>query len=202
MRFRFGDIDVRALHRLKVTAKSPGVLQLNGVDVALFQVIARADLVAGKLEFTPAANTSGPACESFQFRVHDGLSYSSSAYSMMVDVIPLHKAPCGSNSSVSVPEDTEYTFSAPDFHLVDAEGGRSLIQIRVLAPTCVGTLELEGALVQIGQVVPREGIDAGDLKYVPADGVGGMGCDSFLFKVHDGDVYSSAAYTMTVNVIE
>jgi hypothetical protein len=49
---------------------------LNGVAVTAGQVISVADLSAGKLVFTPAANANGAGYASFGFKVSDGTALS------------------------------------------------------------------------------------------------------------------------------
>ena len=43
-------------------------------------------------------------------------------------------------------------------------------------------------------------LDNGNLKYTPPANANGTGYASFTFKVNDGTVDSSSAYTMTINV--
>ncbi len=87
--FNFTDTDAGdALVSVKVTElESAGALALDGTDVTLDQVITKADIDAGKLTFTPAANASGDPYASFKFKVNDGKGESASAYIMTIDVL-------------------------------------------------------------------------------------------------------------------
>ena len=60
--------------QIQVTAlESAGDLQLNGVDVALNDVISKADIDLGLLKFVPAPDANGAGYDSLQFIVHDGI---------------------------------------------------------------------------------------------------------------------------------
>ncbi|MEY2872846.1 MAG: hypothetical protein RLZZ373_217, partial [Pseudomonadota bacterium] len=68
--FGFSDVDGHALQSVKVTTlPSAGVLQLAGVDVALGQVVAVADLAS--LRFIPNPDRNGAAFAAFSFQVID-----------------------------------------------------------------------------------------------------------------------------------
>ena len=78
-----------------VTLPSTGTLTLNGTAVTPNQSVSKADLDAGKLDFTPAANANGDGYASFTFRVSDGTNESASAYTMTIDVTPVNDALTG-----------------------------------------------------------------------------------------------------------
>ena len=85
--FNFVDVDGDSMLQIQVTTlESAGSLQLNGVDVALNDVISKADIDLGLLKFVPVPDANGSSYDSFQFTVHDGTEYSASAYTMTVDV--------------------------------------------------------------------------------------------------------------------
>ncbi|MBS0495873.1 MAG: tandem-95 repeat protein, partial [Proteobacteria bacterium] len=66
------DSPANALLAVKVTTlPGAGSLTLNGVAVTAGQFVAATDINAGKLKFTPAANTSGTGYASFTFQVQD-----------------------------------------------------------------------------------------------------------------------------------
>jgi hypothetical protein len=198
--FNFADVDGDSLSHVQVTSlESAGSLQYNGSDVALNEVITKADIDAGLLTFTPAANANGAGYDSFQFKVHDGTEYSAAAYSMTVDVTAVQDAPTAANNTVTTNEDTTYTFTAADFNFADVEGD-SLTQVQVTSLESAGSLQCNGSDVTLNQVIAKADIDAGLLTFAPAANANGAGYDSFQFKVHDGTEYSAAAYQMTVDV--
>ncbi|UOD51446.1 DUF4214 domain-containing protein [Orrella daihaiensis] len=88
--FGYADLDGDDLSQIKITVlPADGTLRLDGTDVTLNQVIARADLVAGLLQFAPTANENGDGYASFEYEVNDGTGYSQAAYTMTVDVTPV-----------------------------------------------------------------------------------------------------------------
>ncbi|WP_162902426.1 cadherin-like domain-containing protein, partial [Facilibium subflavum] len=71
--FNFADVDGDSLASVEITTlEGAGSLQLNASDVTLNQVISKADIDAGLLVFTPAADANGTAYDSFGFSVNDG----------------------------------------------------------------------------------------------------------------------------------
>ena len=67
-----GDAPANALLAVKVTTlPGAGTLTLNGVAVTAGQFIGIADINAGKLVFTPAANANGAGYATFTFQVQD-----------------------------------------------------------------------------------------------------------------------------------
>ena len=63
-----------------------------------------------------------------------------------------------------------------------------------------GTLTLNTANVSATAAVTKAQLDSGHFKYTPPANANGTGYASFTFKVNDGTVDSSSAYTMTINV--
>src|SRR5690606_3670266 len=71
--FGFSDsADGNALAAVRiVTLPGAGVLALNGVAVSAGQTVSAADIGAGTLVYTPAANALGAGHATFTFRVQD-----------------------------------------------------------------------------------------------------------------------------------
>ena len=200
--FGFADVDAGdRLQQVQITSlETAGSLQLSGADVTLGQVIAVADIAAGNLTFTPAADENGVGYDSFDFRVHDGTAYSTADYTMTVDVTPVQDLPTGADNTVTTAEDTAYAFAVADFGFSDVDAGDRLQQVQITSLETAGSLQLSGADVTLGQVIAVADITAGNLTFTPAADENGVGYDSFDFRVHDGTAYSTAAYTMTVDV--
>ena len=100
--FNFADTDGDTLASVKVTAlESAGDLELDGTDVTLDQVIAKADIDAGDLTFTPAAGATGAPYATFTFTVNDGADDSASAYTMTIDVTAGSTPPISVDALVS-----------------------------------------------------------------------------------------------------
>ena len=198
--FNFSDIDGDTLTSVKITSlETVGTLQLSGVDVALNQVISRADIDAGNLTFTPVANENGVAYDSFEFVVHDGTVEPATAYTMSINVGPVNNLPTATDNTVVTSEDTPYTFTAADFNFSDIDGG-TLSSVKITALETVGALQLSGVDVTLNQVISRADIDAGNLTFTPVANANGSSYDSFAFVVSDGVLESIPANTMTVDI--
>ncbi len=66
------DSPANALAAVKITTlPAAGTLKLDGVAVTAGQFVAAADIAAGKLKFSPAANANGAGYASFTFQVQD-----------------------------------------------------------------------------------------------------------------------------------
>ncbi len=164
----------------------------NGVaDVAvtLGQSISAADITAGRLKFTPAANANGNSYASFTFQVQDnggiangGVDLDQSPNTIMVNVIPVNDAPVATDDSVSGNEDTTISGNVLG-NDSDIDSG-SLTAAVVSAPT-FGTLTLNAD---------------GSFSYTPnADW---NGTDSFTYRANDGTTDSNVATaTITVNPV-
>ncbi|HEX7970727.1 MAG TPA: DUF4347 domain-containing protein, partial [Thiobacillus sp.] len=138
--FNFSDVDGNALSSVKITTlETVGALKLNGTDVTLNQVISKANIDAGLLTFTPAANGNGAGYDSFGFKVSDGALESAAAYTMTLNVTAVNDAPTAASNTVTTAEDTAYVFSAANFNFSDVDGD-------ALASVKITTLETVGAL--------------------------------------------------------
>ena len=107
--FGFSDVDsgdMLASVRIDVQTITSGSLQLSGTDVTNGDVIAVADINAGNLVYTPAADANGNGLLSFTFSVNDGTSFAASTSTLTVDVADVSdnanpSTPVLSNTSVS-----------------------------------------------------------------------------------------------------
>ncbi|MHB1120826.1 MAG: cadherin repeat domain-containing protein, partial [Bellilinea sp.] len=75
-----------------------GVLRLSGVPAAVGDVISVADISAGNLVFTPAANANGTPYTTFNFQVQDdggGADTDPTPNTMTINVTPDNDAPVG-----------------------------------------------------------------------------------------------------------
>ncbi|MEZ5908176.1 MAG: tandem-95 repeat protein [Hyphomicrobiaceae bacterium] len=70
-----------------------GALLLNGLPVGAGQVISVADIIAGKLTFTPAHNANGTGYASLTFSVSDGADFDASPNTLTLDVTSVNDAP-------------------------------------------------------------------------------------------------------------
>ena len=169
--------------------------------VTLNQVITLAQLNANQLTFVPVANQSGSPYDSFDFEVGDGSDFSTSDYTLTVNVTPVNDAPTGSANSVSTNEDITYTFVAADFTVGYSDPETDpFAEIRITSLESVGSLLLGGVAVTLNQVITLAQLNANQLTFVPVANQSGSPYDSFDFEVGDGSDFSSSAYTLTINV--
>ena len=187
---------------IRITSlESVGSLLLGGTPVALNDVITSAQLTGGQLTFVPVANQSGSPYDSFDFEVGDGTDFSTSDYTLTVNVTPVNDPPTGDNNTVATNEDVTYVFTAADFmvNYIDTEGN-PFAEIRITSLESVGSLLLGGTPVALNDVVTAAQLTGGQLTFVPVANQSGSPYDSFDFEVGDGTGFSTADYTLTVNV--
>jgi hypothetical protein len=197
--FGFSDVDTGdTLQAVTVTSlPAAGSLKLNGVAVTASQSISVADLIAGKLVFTPAVNANGAAYASFGFKVSDGTALSDAAYTMTVNVTPVNDAPTASHRTVTTNEDIARVLAVADFGFSDVDTGDTLQAVTVTTLPTAGSLKLNGVAVTASQSISVADLSAGKLVFTPAANANGSGYASFGFKVSDGTALSASAYTMT-----
>ena len=123
--FNFSDVDDSgSLNKIKITSlEDNGALQYyNGsawADVTLNQEITATDITNNKLRFKPDTNENGTSYTSFGFQVSDGTAYSSSSYTMTVNVTAVNDAPSATNDTASVNEDATTTVSSASSGVID-----------------------------------------------------------------------------------
>ncbi|NER35145.1 MAG: DUF4347 domain-containing protein [Oscillatoria sp. SIO1A7] len=110
--------------------------------------------------------------------------------------------PTAANNRVTTLEDTAYSFSAADFKFSDIDTSDSLQKIKITQLPSVGLLQLSGSNVTLNQEIAVADIAAGNLQFLAASDTSGNSYDNFQFQISDGQVYSLAAYRMTVDVTE
>jgi len=191
--FGFADTDGHAFNGVRVVnLPGAGSLTLNGVAAVADQVVSAADIAAGKLVFTPAANANGINHASFQFRVRDdggtangGIDLDLTPNTLTFDVTPVNDAPAGTNATLTILEDTPRTLIAADFGFLDPLDGNAFNGVRVVSPPGAGSLGLNGTAVAASQDISAADIAAGRLVFTPALNANGNGHASFTFQVRD-----------------
>jgi len=198
----YNDTEGDAFAQIRVTSlESVGNLLYNGTPITLNQVVSAADIGSGLLTFVPLAGQSGSPYDIFDFEIGDGNDFSTSVYTMTINVGPVNDPPTSSSLAITIPEDITHVFGAVQFSTgySDPEGD-AFASIRVTQLPAVGTLLYNGTTVTINQVVSAADIVSGLLTFVPLFGESGSPYDSFDFEVGDGTNFSIAAYTLTINV--
>ncbi len=198
------------------TLPAAGVLADNGVAVTLNQAIAVADITAGKLKFTPAANASGASYASFTFQVQDnggvangGVDTDPTPKTITINVTAVNDAPTGTSKTIISLEDTAYTFGMADFGFSDPNDSpaNSLLAVKITTLPAGGTLTDNGVAVTLNQVIAVADNTAGKLKFTSAANASGTSYASFTFQVEDNGGIANGGLdtdptpkTITVNV--
>ncbi|MBS0473503.1 MAG: tandem-95 repeat protein [Proteobacteria bacterium] len=212
--FGFSDsADGNLLLAVKIaTLPSDGTLTDDGVAVTAGQFVSQSDITSGKLVYTPGTNGNGDGYASFTFQVQDdggtangGVDLDPVAKTITVDVTPVNDAPSGADNTVTILEDTTYTFTASDFGFSDAIDGNTLLAVKISGLPAGGTLTDNGVAVTAGQFVSAADIAAGKLVFTPAEDAHAP--VSFTFQVQDnggtangGVDLDPSARTLTVDI--
>ena len=106
--------------------------------------------------------------------------------------------PTSADRTVTMDEDTSYTFGSGDFAFTDTDSEDELASVKVVTLPGSGSLALDGAAVTANDVIGTS--DLGRLKYTPPADAHGSGYASFTFKVSDGVSESASANTLTIDV--
>lgn len=200
--FGFSDTDGDQLASVIVTQlPQNGLLTLNGVVVSGGQEIRVGDLAT--LVWTPADNASGTGLANLAFKVVDdgdtaggGQNTDETPNIVTFDVIPINDAPFGQDKTITVIEDTAYTFAASDFGFSDADGNNFSALIVTVLPTN-GTLTLNGGNVSANQAIAAA--DLQKLVWTPSPDAAGNNLAFLSFKVvDDGGTFGGGENTDTV----
>ncbi len=191
--FAFSDADGDVFSSVKIaTLPANGTLQYNGVNAN-----TTTDYINRTLfKYTPPANANGTAYASFDFNVKDASgAYSTSSYSITIDVTPVSDPPTGGNSTFTVDEDISKAFGVSNFPFSDVDGD-AFNGIRIVSTPSLGTLKYNATAVTTNQICS----DMTKLTYQTAANGNGTNYSSFNFRVLDtGGSESTSAYQMTIN---
>ncbi|MBL8713622.1 MAG: hypothetical protein JNM12_12040, partial [Alphaproteobacteria bacterium] len=176
------------------TLPAGGALTLNGIAVTAGQFIDPADITAGLLVFTPAANGAGTNYSGFTFQLQDdggtangGFDLDQTPNRIQIDVTRVNDAPSGTDRTVTTLEDIPHVFSAGDFGLTDVldSPANTLLSVTINTLPLNGILILNGVAVTAGQVISAVDIAAGRLSFLSALNENGANYASFDFQVQD-----------------
>lgn len=176
------------------TLPTLGSLTDNGSAVTVGEHIPLADLLTGKLKFTPVTDEYGLTYASFTFQVQDtggtangGVDTDPAPRKMTIDVQFVNHAPVGTAKTVTTSENTPYVFKVADFGFTDPNDNppNSLLAVKITTLPTAGTLTDNGVAVSAGNSIPVADIATGKLKFTPnKNGTGAMYA-SFMFQVQD-----------------
>ncbi|MFI3155631.1 MAG: Ig-like domain-containing protein, partial [Methylococcaceae bacterium] len=198
--FGFSDVDIGdSLSAVRIDSLPvAGNIKLAGVNVVATQVITAANITAGNLVFTPAANATGVNHAGFTFSVEDQYSaFDPSPNTLSFNVTAVNDAPTGANKTITFNEDNSYTFTLTDFGYADIEGN-TLASVKITSLPVAGSLKLNGTAVALNQVIASSSIV--NLIFLPLTNANGTGYANFNFTVNDGSLDSMSANTISLNV--
>ncbi|WP_177175901.1 Ig-like domain-containing protein [Sphingopyxis sp. YR583] len=177
---------------LITTLPANGTMLLGGAPISPGTFVTAAQLAAGLLTFTPAANDNGTGLGSFTFQVRDnggtangGVDTDQSANRINFNVTPVNDAPAGTDAVLNATEDTPFVFTAGNFGFSDPADGNAFAGLVISTLPANGTLTLNGAPVTAGSFVTAAQIATGGLVWTPAADANGNGLGSFTFQVRD-----------------
>ncbi|MDP3822335.1 MAG: VCBS domain-containing protein, partial [Burkholderiales bacterium] len=128
------------------TLPAVGSLRLDGVAVVTGQVISAADIAAGRLIFTPAANANGIGYASFGFSVQD----SAGAFDAVPNTITLNvtsvpdAAVIGGQASGAIVEDTTLTATGT-LTVTDPDAGEAAFVVQTAVAGAHGSFSIDAA---------------------------------------------------------
>ncbi len=163
--FNFVDVDGDDLSKVQITdLETEGSLTLDSSDVTLDQEIIASDIEAGKLVFTPDVDESETPYTSFNFKVHDGIVYSTTAYTMTIDVTADNDPPIANDDFASTNEDIKITIDVL-FNDTDLED-ITLFLDSVTIPPNHGTAEIVESQIEYTPVADYFGLDSFEYRVI------------------------------------
>jgi uncharacterized delta-60 repeat protein len=107
--------------------------------------------------------------------------------------------PAGTNTVLTIDEDTSHVFSAADFGFTDPDAGDALSAVRIDQLPGLGSLQLNGVAVTTGQVIAAA--DLGGLVFRPPADANGMDYTGLDFSVRDQKgLYDASPNTLSFNI--
>jgi len=106
-------------------------------------------------------------------------------------------APIAVDNTITIDEDSTYTFSAAEFGFSDADND-SFVSIQITTVETAGALKLGNSDILVNQTISVSNLPT--LTFLPALDASGNDYDSFQFTVNDGTESSTPPNTITINV--
>jgi hypothetical protein len=175
------------------TVPANGSLEIDGGPVLAGDSISVADLVAGKLAFTPGAGEQGLGYATFTFQVQDdggvadgGIDLDPTPNTMSIDVVPNH-APAGTDDALTTLEDAPLPLTVADFGFTDPDDtpANDLLAVKIATLPLAGSLADDGNAVSAGDVIPVADVIGNKLVFTPAANASGDDYAAFTFQVQD-----------------
>ncbi len=210
--FAFSDLDNNHFNSIIIESlPTRGQLTIVGNQVTIGDEIPYASI--NDLGFTPQKNHAGAAYTSFTFTVRDdggttngGIDESATENNITIDITAVNDAPSGSDTTITMIEDTPRSFTAFDFGFTDAADNNNLLSVSISTLPGNGQLLLDNEALVPGQVIASSSIPS--LVFVPSANANGISYDNFTFQVqddggtdHGGRDLDNSANTITIDVI-
>lgn len=156
------------------------------------------NISTGDYSYTPNLHFNG--VDSFQYLVTDAASNESSVQTVTINLAAVDDIPDGTDSSVTINEDSTHVFDVSDFGFSDVDGD-SFQAVRVDTLASSGVLWLSGVPIVATQIISAVDIAAGNLSFVPDLNDNGVPYGSFTFTVQDSNnTFDDVPNTLTLNV--
>ena len=155
----------------------------------------------GSFNYAPDPNFNG--ADSFSYHANDGTGDSNIA-TVSINVQSVNDAPSGTDNTITIDEDSAYTFQVGDFGFADPNDEPTpdaFSAVKITAGPVNGVLDLLGSAVTAGDFVAVG--DLPDLVFTPASNVNGIGAASFTFQVQDdgGTAFDGVDLDPTANTL-
>ncbi len=159
---------------------------------------AQFQIVGSQLHSNAIFNYETQASYNIRVQTDDG-SGGTYVEVFIINVTDVNDAPTGADSTVTMTEDSTYSFVAANFGFSDVDIGDTLSAVRIDTIATAGTLRYMGIDVTAGQVILTA--DIVNLAFTPATDENGAGYASFTFSVRDStSVYDATPNNMTIDV--
>ena len=160
-----------------------------------------ASITAGGVFTWTPTEVQGPGTFTFDVVVSDGTATDSETLTVTVNEV--NQAPAGTDKTITINEDTPYTFTLADFGFIDLldSPANSLLAVRIMTTPGTGTLTLNGLAVTALQTMAVANID--NLVFTPAANGNGTAYAYFTFQVQDngGTAHTGVDLDPTPNTI-
>ncbi|MDD2863663.1 MAG: tandem-95 repeat protein, partial [Methylococcales bacterium] len=126
-------------------------------------------------------------------------AFSANTATASIVVSSVNDAPSGTDKTITVNEDTAYTFTASDFGFSDTidSPANTLNHLKITTLPSVGTLKLSGVAVNAGDFVSVANI--ANLTFTPAANANGTGYANFTFQVEDNGGTNNGGVNLDAN---
>jgi len=151
----------------------------------------------GTIDYTPNPDFFGT--DTVNYTISDGNGGFASSI-VLINVVPVADPPTSADNTVTLVEDTSYTFVSGDFAFADQDPGDSLVAVRIETLPTDGQLLINGIAAVPGQVISLTDVNNRNLIFVPDPDDFGNNYTTFDFSVTDGVLFQTTPNTATINV--